>query len=77
MNSAQRRKANKLFQYKVQIVASNTERYFHHDEKVQHAKAWCKRQFKDRWRVTSDWNSSSFGFANEKDATYFALKWIS
>lgn len=75
MNSAQRRKANKLYQHTVVLNATDADRYIYHDEKVQHAKAWCKKQFKDRWRSTSDWDCAYFGFTNERDATYFALKW--
>ena len=75
MNSAQRRKANKLYQYTVVLKAVKSERYIDHDRKVQHAKAWCKKQFKGNWRATSDWDCAYFGFTKERDATYFALKW--
>ncbi len=76
MNSAQRRKANKLYQHVVTIKARMAELYYQHDERVVQGRAWCRKNFrKGTWRYKEYYDHAVFKFTNEKDATYFALKW--
>jgi hypothetical protein len=75
MNSAQRRKAKKLYQHTVTIKARMTENYYQHDKQVVRSRTWCRKNFrKGTWRYTERWDETVFYFSNEKDATYFALK---
>ena len=77
MNSAQRRQARREFPHIVEMRPRREgERYFEHDNRVDNGRAWCRKQFKKgAWRYTEHWDYSVFYFANEKDATFFALKW--
>lgn len=75
MNSAQRRRANREHPHTVRISATEQERYYEHDEKVDKAVRWCKKNSKDSWRIENDWDHAVFKFANQKDAMLFALKW--
>lgn len=76
MNSAQRRQARREFPHRVELTALTTEQYYKHDNRVDFARVWCRRQLKkNSWRSTEMWDHAIFYFANEKDATFFALKW--
>lgn len=75
MNSAQRRKAKKLYQHIITIKARSEERYFEHDNRIKQGRAWCRKTFrKGAWRCTEGWDYAEFKFTNQTDATYFALK---
>ena len=76
MNSAQRRQARREFPHQVEVKARSEERYFEHDSRVEQGRHWCRKQLKkNTWRTTEMWDYSIFYFVNEKDATFFALKW--
>ena len=76
MNSAQRRAARREFPHTVTLKAQGFERYIDHDTKVEQCRSWCQRQFgQGSWRATELYDHTTFYFAKEKDATYFALKW--
>ena len=76
MNSAQRRHARREFPHMVEVKARPEEMYFQHDRRLDSGRAWCRRQFKKgAWRYTEFWDHAIFYFANERDATFFALKW--
>lgn len=76
MNSAQRRQARREFPHIVEVKARSDERYFEHDGRVDAGRKWCRRQFKNgSWRYTEHFDHSVFYFTNERDATFFALKW--
>ena len=76
MNSAQRRQARRGYPYTVEIKARREEMYIQHDSRVDSGRKWCRKQFKKgAWRYTEHWDHSVFYFANEQDATFFALKW--
>lgn len=76
MNSAQRRQARREYPHRVSVKAQMNERYHYHDSRVEQGRHWCCKQFKrGSWRTIGLWDETIFYFANEKDATYFALKW--
>ena len=76
MNSAQRRQARREFPHMVEVKPRDGERYFEHDGRVDDGRKWCRKQLKkNSWRATEMWDHAIFYFANEKDATFFALKW--
>jgi len=76
MNSAQRRKSKREFPHTIKLVAQNGKRYFEHDEKVNNARKWCDRNFRDSYRVIYRYDNAEFKFTKEKDAVIFALKWL-
>ncbi len=76
MNSSQRRKARREHPHVIVIRTIEQKRYFEHDEKVLNAIKWCKKKCKGSWSVNSEWDHAEFKFAEHKDATVFALKWI-
>lgn len=51
-------------------------RYVEHDEKVNTARAWCRRNCQGSYNVIAGWDSAQFKFSLEKDAVHFALKWL-
>jgi len=75
MNSAQRRKAKRGHPYAITIEVASQQRYFEHDEKVYQAVGWCAKHCEGTWRNETNWDHAVFKFSNQKDATYFALKW--
>ena len=76
MNSAQRRLNKRMFPYMVEVKVRAEEMYFQHDNRVLDGRNWCRKQFKNgSWRATEFWDHTIFYFNNQKDATYFALKW--
>lgn len=79
MNSQQRRKNRRYFDatyiYKVRLSCPVGLRYFEWDRKVEEMDIWCKKQFQKKWTYTQDWDHSIFYFSENRDATYFALKW--
>lgn len=76
MNSLQRRKSKRKFPYSIKLVATPHEQYFVHDDRVTDAYTWCKDNFKDKFNLETYWNQAEFKFVTEKDAVYFALKWL-
>lgn len=76
MNSAQRRKAKREHPHVISIRALSDERYFEHDERVSKAQKWCKKNCNGSWTSSEQWDHAEFKFANHKDATVFALKWL-
>ena len=52
------------------------DKYFMHDNRVMDANDWCKNNFKDRFKLETYWGHAEFKFVTEKDAVYFALKWL-
>lgn len=76
MNSAQRRKLKREHPHVISLIASTSEKYFQHDERVMNAQKWCRRNCKGSWKTDSRWDHTEFKFANHKDATVFALKWL-
>jgi len=76
MNSAQRRKQKREHPHIIVIRTNTAPTYYEHDEKIDNAAKWCKKKCKGSWRVDSNWDYAEFKFANHKDATIFALKWI-
>lgn len=76
MNSAQRRRARREFPHVVLLNPAKSERYFQHDNRVDKARGWCRRQFvQGTWTSKELWDHAEFKFSNQKDAVYFALKW--
>lgn len=76
MNSAQRRKAKREHPHAITLHVDGMSRYHSYDKKVHQAVHWCKKNCKGTWKVQTTWDSAEFKFANHKDATIFALKWI-
>ena len=76
MNSAQRRKAKREHPHIITIRTAESQYYYKHDEKVNKAVQWCKKNCKGSWKTDTSWDYAEFKFANHKDATIFALKWI-
>lgn len=77
MNSAQRRQARREFPHRVEVKARPDKRYIDHDIKVEDSRKWCRKKLKkNSWRSVENWDETVFYFANEKDATFFALKWL-
>lgn len=76
MNSSQRRKAKREFPYVIKLAAKAEEPYFEHDDRVMTARNWCRRNCSDNYKVDSKWDSAEFKFVTEKDAVFFALKWL-
>ena len=76
MNSSQRRKVKREFPHVIKLNAEANKRYFEHDEKVMIARNWCKSKCRGGFKVKTDWDHTEFQFAKEKDAVYFALKWL-
>jgi len=75
MNSAQRRKTAREHPHVVTLRATEHDRYFHLDDRVDNARRWCRKQCKGSWRTIESWDCTEFKFSNQKDAVYFALKW--
>lgn len=76
MNSAQRRQARREFPHRVEVKPRSDERYFEHDRRIEDGRKWCRKQLKKgQWRATEMWDHAIFYFANERDATFFALRW--
>ena len=76
MNSSQRRRNRRYFPFVVTVSASYPERYFQHDDKVEDAVAWCRKQLKkDTWQSAQYWDHSDFKFVKKSDAVFFRLKW--
>ncbi len=77
MNSAQRRQARREFAHIVSMSANQHRLYLEHDAEVARAAKWCQKQFgKGSWRMAERWARADFKFAREKDAVYFAMKWL-
>ena len=77
MNSSQRRRNKRQFAFVVKVPASHAEQYFQHDEKIENAVAWCRKQFeKDTWQSAQYWDHSDFKFVKESDWLLFMLKWV-
>lgn len=76
MNSHQRRSEKRSHPHCITLHIESVNRYDSHDAKVSNATKWCKKKCKGAWRVQHAWDHSEFKFANHKDATVFALKWI-
>jgi hypothetical protein len=77
MNSSQRRRIRRHFIFTVTVPASHAEQYFQHDEKIEDARTWCRKQFKkDNWYSNQHWDQSEFKFVKESDAVLFSLKWV-
>ena len=76
MNSAQRRKQKREHPHVIKVIATTWNSYYIHDEKIEDARKWCQKHCKDKHRVITGWDHAEFKFANRKDATIFALKWI-
>lgn len=75
MNSSQRRKYKREYPHSIKLVAPVLVSYFEHDDKVESARSWCNKNTK-RYKVDVSWDHAMFKFALEKDAVYFALKWV-
>lgn len=76
MNSSQRRKSKREFPHVIKLVAENGKAYFEHDDKVMTARNWCTRNCKAGYKVDTKWDMAEFKFVTERDAVYFALKWL-
>ena len=76
MNSSQRRKLHRKFPHVIKVIATTYDPYYIHDEKIEEARKWCVKHCKDKHRVITGWDHADFLFRTEKDAVYFALKWI-
>ena len=76
MNSKQRRQSKREFPHVIKLVAKAGEHYFEHDDKVMTARNWCRRNCRNGFTVDSRWDQAEFKFATEKDAVYFAIKWL-
>lgn len=76
MNSSQRRRNRRYFPFVVTVSAKHPERYFQHDDKIEDAQTWCRKQLKkDTWQSAQYWDHSDFKFVKESDAVFFRLKW--
>ena len=58
------------------MVASNGDPYIIHDDTVLDARKWCRHNCKASYKVETNWDMAEFKFATERDAVYFALKWL-
>ncbi len=75
MNSAQRRKAKRGHPHIITLRTAEQKRYFEHDQKVELAIRWCRKNCKGSWKNENGWDHAEFKFSEQKDAVYFALKW--
>ena len=76
MNSSQRRKAKREFPHVIKLIAKVGERFFEHDDRVTAARKWCKCNCHSDFKVITAWDQAEFKFVTERDAVYFALKWV-
>ena len=76
MNSSQRRKLKREHPHVIAIECKSGERYFEHDNRVQIARKWCKKNCNGSWKTDGNWNVVFFKFSEGKDATFFALRWL-
>lgn len=81
MNAQQRRQRARMlkaFEHSVVLEASDNERYFQYDDRVQLAKGWLQWQTKRKhWTLgRTTHKSTEFLFSNGAVATVFALKWV-
>lgn len=76
MNSAQRRTLVRKFPHTIKFVATTYEPYYIHDEKIEDARKWCQKHFRNKHRVITGWDHADFLFKDESDAVHFALKWL-
>jgi hypothetical protein len=75
MNSSQRRKSKREFPYLIKLFPGTGWRYFEHDDNVEEAHNWCKKNCSSTYKVNAEWDHAKFKFATEKDAVLFGLKW--
>jgi hypothetical protein len=75
MNSSQRRKLKREYPYYIKLVAKPAEAYFKHDDRVEDAREWCNKNTKG-YTTNKSWDHTIFKFIKEKDAVFFALKWL-
>lgn len=75
MNSKQRRKLSRRFQYRITLYVRE-ERYYQFDQRVDKAKQFCRKKCNGDWSYESDWDKGTFHFQKESDATYFGLMWL-
>lgn len=76
MNSAQRRKFNRTQNHTITLKCEQYDRYVNFDNATVAARKWCKKNCKGAYNHSHDWNESVFTFQLQRDAVYFALKWL-
>lgn len=76
MNSKQRRKFNRTQNHTITVYANQFERYASFDEETIKARSWCKKKCKGTYYAKHDWDKTIFSFSLERDAVFFALKWL-
>jgi len=75
VNSSQRRKAKREYPHFIKLSARPGWAYFEHDDMVQDARKWCRKNTKG-YIIDEKWDHATFKFTTEKDAVIFALKWL-
>ena len=76
MNSSQRRRQKREHKYTVVINSESYSRFIDFDNAAESARKWCKKKCVGAWHLRDDWNTATFMFALERDAVFFALKWL-
>jgi hypothetical protein len=78
MNSKQRRSIVRKFKYKItlQFIPGHYDPVF--DDNVDKAETWCKKKCAGLYKIDSEsyFEKVIFSFEKERDAIFFALKWL-
>lgn len=73
MNSSQRRTINRKHPYHISMIGKRNYEFY---DSVDAAEKWCKKKCAGGFYSTACTDGVLFRFAREKDAVFFALKFL-